>query len=135
MGIKVVYIEDNPQNMRLVRKILGGAGHYVTEATDGASGLEAIIRERPALILMDVNLPDIDGLELTQRIKADPTLSHIPVVALTANAMYGDRERCMAAGCSGYIPKPVTKNLLLSTVASYAPQPATEPAVPDRASS
>ncbi|MCK6577387.1 MAG: response regulator [Anaerolineae bacterium] len=118
MANKVVCIEDNPQNSRLIRKMLGSAGYHVIEAGDGASGHEAVLRERPALILMDVNLPDIDGLELTQRIKANPELQHIPVVALTANAMYGDRERCLAAGCNDYLPKPVTKSMLLSTVAS-----------------
>lgn len=124
MAPKIVYVEDNPQNTRLVRKILNGAGYHVIEAPDGASGRAAIEAEMPDLILMDVNLPDIDGLELTQQIKADPALSHIPVVALTANAMYGDRERCLAAGCSGYIPKPVTKNLLISTVGQFvAPAP------------
>jgi CheY-like chemotaxis protein len=123
MGVKIVYIEDNPQNMRLVRKILGTAGYYVTEASDGASGYEAIRREMPHLVLMDVNLPDIDGLILTQRIKSDPELAHIPIVALTANAMYGDRERCLEAGCVGYIPKPITKHMLLSAVSAHAPSP------------
>ncbi|MBL8134836.1 MAG: response regulator [Anaerolineae bacterium] len=118
MATKVVCIEDNPQNSRLIRKMLGSAGYHVIEASDGASGHEAVLRERPVLILMDVNLPDVDGLELTQRIKANPELQHIPVVALTANAMYGDRERCLAAGCNDYLPKPVTKSMLLSTVAS-----------------
>jgi two-component system, cell cycle response regulator DivK len=122
MTLKVVYIEDNSQNMRLVRKIMGSAGYLVVEASDGASGYAAIVREQPQLILMDVNLPDIDGLELTQRLKADPALRHIPVVALTANAMYGDRERCMAAGCDGYIPKPITKSQLVHTVNSLIEQ-------------
>ena len=116
MLIKVVCIEDNPQNSRLVRKILGVAGYYVIECPDGESGYAAILSERPDLVLMDVNLPDIDGLELTLRLKADPDLRGIPVIALTANAMYGDRERCLAAGCDGYIPKPITKTLLISTV-------------------
>lgn len=119
----VVYIEDNPQNLRLVRKILGSAGYQVIEASDGESGHAAVISYRPNVILMDVNLPDIDGLELTQRIKADPELAAIPVIALTANAMHGDRERCLDAGCSGYIPKPVTKHQLLTTVASFMKQP------------
>jgi CheY-like chemotaxis protein len=130
MGVKIVYIEDNPQNMRLVRKILGTAGYYVTEAYDGASGYAAIQQVMPHLILMDVNLPDMDGLILTQRLKADPELAHIPVIALTANAMYGDRERCLEAGCSGYIPKPITKHMLLSTVAAHAPSPDMSP-IPD----
>jgi two-component system, cell cycle response regulator DivK len=120
MSTSVIYIEDNPQNMRLVRKILSGAGYHVLEAASGAEGYDLIVKERPDVVLMDVNLPDIDGLVLTQRIKSNPDLASIPVIALTANAMHGDRERCMAAGCSGYIPKPVTKMWLLNTVATFA---------------
>jgi CheY-like chemotaxis protein len=115
----ILYVEDNPQNMRLVRKMLMSAGYQVIEAFDGFSGLEAVAAERPSLILLDINLPDIDGLEVTARIKSDPELASIPVVALTANAMHGDRERCLAAGCDGYIPKPITKNELLTTVAHF----------------
>lgn len=120
MSKKVVCVEDNPQNMRLVRKILTGAGYHILEAVTGAEGYELIVRERPDVVLMDVNLPDIDGLVLTQRIKSDPDLASIPIIALTANAMHGDQTRCMDAGCSGYIPKPVTKMWLLNTVATFA---------------
>jgi two-component system cell cycle response regulator DivK len=116
---RVLYVEDNEQNMRLVRKILVHAGYEVLEAIDGYSGLEAAERERPDLILMDVNLPDIDGLEVTARLKRLPTLAHIPVVALTANAMVGDREKALEAGCDGYLPKPVSKADLLDVVASH----------------
>jgi two-component system cell cycle response regulator DivK len=119
MATKVVYVEDNPQNMRLVRKILNGAGYHVLEASNGAAGYALIVKEHPDIVLMDVNLPDIDGLVLTQRIKSDPELASIPIIALTANAMHGDRERCMDAGCSAYIPKPVTKMWLLSTIATF----------------
>jgi two-component system, cell cycle response regulator DivK len=118
----ILCVEDNPQNMRLVRKILAGAGYQVIEAVDGLSGLQAIEEQMPDLVLIDINLPDIDGLEVTARIKAIPSLAVIPVVALTANAMHGDRERCLAAGCSGYVPKPITKNELLTTVAHFIKQ-------------
>ncbi len=121
MSIKILYIEDNPQNMRLVRKILGAAGYHVIEAVDGESGFRALLESQPNIVLMDVNLPDIDGLELTQRIKSNSELASIPIIALTANAMHGDRERCLDAGCNGYIPKPVTKLNLLSTIASFLP--------------
>jgi two-component system, cell cycle response regulator DivK len=121
MPARILCVEDNPQNMRLVRKMLYSAGYEVIEAVDGASGLAAAY-EMPDLILMDVNLPDIDGLEVTQRIKAVPDLAHIVVIALTANAMHGDRERCLASGCDGYIPKPVTKSELLSTVGHFLNQ-------------
>lgn len=120
MSKRVVCVEDNPQNMRLVRKILTGAGYQILEAVTGAEGYELIAKERPDVVLMDVNLPDIDGLVLTQRIKSDPELASIPIIALTANAMHGDQTRCMDAGCSGYIPKPVTKMWLLNTVATFA---------------
>jgi len=119
MAARILCVEDNPQNMRLVRKILKHEGYEVLEAEDGQTGLALTEAEKPDLILMDVNLPDIDGLEVTKRIKAQPHLKHIPIVALTANAMYGDEERCLAAGCDGYIAKPVSKEKLVSSIEAY----------------
>ena len=119
MAARILCVEDNPQNMRLVRKILKHEGYEVLEAEDGASGLAVAETEEPDLILMDINLPDIDGLEVTRRIKAQAHLVHIPIVALTANAMYGDEERCLAAGCDGYIAKPVSKEKLVSSIEGY----------------
>lgn len=119
MSARILCVEDNPQNMRLVRKILKHEGYTVLEAEDGASGLAVAETEKPDLILMDINLPDIDGLEVTRRIKAQSHLVHIPIVALTANAMYGDEERCLAAGCDGYIAKPVSKEKLVSSIEMY----------------
>lgn len=115
----ILCVEDNPQNMRLVRKILNSAGYHVVEAADGSSGLAAIYEHTPDLVLMDVNLPDIDGLEVTARVREDSNLSGLPILALTANAMHGDRERCLAAGCNGYIPKPITKAELLNSIAHF----------------
>jgi len=86
-------------------------GYAVLEAENGLIGVQIALDERPDLVLMDLNLPDIDGLEATKRIKGEA--NHIPIVALTANAMFGDEERCLAAGCDGYISKPVSKSLLL----------------------
>ena len=123
MRPRILCVEDNPQNMRLVRKILTTAGYEVFEAVDGISGIELAERERPNLILMDVNLPDIDGLEATARLKQQETFAGTPIIALTANAMHGDRERCLDAGCNGYIPKPITKNELLNTVAHFLAMP------------
>jgi two-component system, cell cycle response regulator DivK len=123
MTARILCVEDNPQNMRLVRKILTGAGYQVLEASDGMSGLDLVEKERPNLVLMDVNLPDIDGLEATTRLKSQPQNAGIPVIALTANAMHGDRERCIQAGCNGYVPKPITKNELLNTVAHFLALP------------
>jgi two-component system cell cycle response regulator DivK len=111
MSKRILCVEDNPQNMRLVRKILTHQGYEVLEAENGLIGVQIALEQQPDLILMDVNLPDIDGLEATQRIKQKAR--QIPIVALTANAMFGDEERCLAAGCDGYISKPVSKALLL----------------------
>ncbi|MBZ0277575.1 MAG: response regulator [Anaerolineae bacterium] len=122
MVARILYVEDNPQNMRLVRKILRSAGYDVLEATEGLTGVAVAAREIPDLILMDINLPDINGLEATARLKASPQLSWIPVIAVTANAMHGDRENCLAAGCDGYLAKPVMKNELLQTVATFLSQ-------------
>jgi two-component system, cell cycle response regulator DivK len=119
MAVRILYIEDNPQNMRLVSKMLKIGGYEMIEAVDGLTGVSVAQREKPDLILMDINLPDIDGLEATARLKSDPSTARIPVVALTANAMHGDRERFIASGCDGYLAKPVTKNELLNTVAHF----------------
>ena len=116
---KILYIEDNPQNMRLVRKILKHAGYDVVEAETGLEGLDVAEAERPDLIFVDVNLPDIDGLGATARLKAVPELAPIPTIALTANAMVGDREKAIEAGCDGYLPKPVSRTDLLKTVDEF----------------
>ncbi len=119
MSARILCVEDNPQNMRLVRKILQHQNFEVIEAPDGLTGVDLAHKEMPDLILMDINLPDIDGLEATARIKANPELQSIPVVALTANAMYGDEERALAAGCDGYISKPVSRAKLIEQVIHY----------------
>lgn len=116
---KILCVEDNPQNMRLVRKILKHEGYEVIEAEDGLSGVALAKSEHPDLILMDINLPDIDGLEATQRIKAVDELQQVPVIALTANAMYGDEERILDAGCDGYLSKPVGRARLIEAIEKY----------------
>jgi two-component system cell cycle response regulator DivK len=119
MGARILYIEDNPLNLRLVRKILISLGFEIIEAMDGINGLAAASRDRPDLILVDVNLPDIDGLEVVRRLKNDPSLAHIPAIALTANAMHGDRERCLGAGCDGYLAKPVARLELKNVIGHF----------------
>lgn len=119
MTAKILYIEDNPQNMRLVRKMLRIGGYDMIEATDGTTGVYMAHTEQPDLILMDINLPDIDGLEATERLKASAMASRIPIIALTANAMHGDRDRFLGAGCDGYLAKPVTKNELLNIIGYF----------------
>ncbi len=116
---RILCVEDNPQNLRLVRKILKHQGYEVLEALDGNSGMRLAEEEAPDLILMDVNLPDMDGLEATRQIKAKPTIKHIPIIALTANAMYGDAEKCLEAGCDGYVAKPVSRKGLLDVVTEH----------------
>ncbi len=107
--MKILYIEDNPHNMRLVRKMLETMGLAMIEAIDGTRGLKMAAEQRPDLILLDINLPDIDGLEVVKRLKSDPSLLHIPTIALTANAMHGDREQCLASGFDGYLAKPIAR--------------------------
>lgn len=119
MGSKILYIEDSPSNRLLVKRILMAEDFDVLEAEDGKVGIEIARAERPDLILMDMNLPDIDGYEMTRRIRAMPELADVPVVAMTANVMHGDREKTLEAGCVGYIPKPIDVDALPSQVAHF----------------
>jgi len=118
--MKILYIEDSPSNRLLVSRILSVEGCEVLEAEDGVRGLELAAEEHPDLILMDMNLPDVDGYELTRRVRANPDLADIPVVAMTANVMHGDREKTLEAGCVGYIPKPIDVDALPDQVAHFA---------------
>jgi len=103
----VLYVEDNADNRMLVRRILMSEGFSVLEAGSAAEALAVVQNNTPDLILMDINMPDIDGYTLTTRLKATTQLSGVPVIALTANVMRGDRERSLEAGCDGYIQKPI----------------------------
>ncbi len=116
---KILVIEDNPTNMTLAVFLLQSAGHIVVSATDAEVGLTLARHERPSLILMDVQLPGIDGLEATTLLKRDEATRAIPVIALTALAMKGDEERIRAAGCDGYIAKPMNYKEFLATVATH----------------
>jgi CheY-like chemotaxis protein len=117
----VLYIEDNYHNRRLVRKALERRGYVVLEAEDGIDGLKMVSELEPPLVLLDVGLPGMDGLEVVARIKADESLCHIPVIALTASAMRGDRERFLAAGCDDYLSKPIQVMDLVDMVAAHYP--------------
>jgi len=105
--MKILIIEDNPQNMKLASDILKMSGYTVLQAIDAISGLNLVKEDKPDLILMDIQLPGMDGLAATARLRADPETAAIPVIALTAFAMKGDREKMLAAGCDDYISKPV----------------------------
>ncbi|MCA9912087.1 MAG: response regulator [Anaerolineae bacterium] len=123
MSARILYIEDNRQNMRLVRKMLASKGYEVLEASEGMLGIEVALAELPDLIFVDINLPDIDGMEVTARLKSEHSTQNIPIIALTANAMYGDRERFLEAGCDGYLAKPISKSELINAVEEFLPAP------------
>lgn len=104
---KILVVDDNDDSRELVIKILRAKGHQLCEAIDGEDALHKVAAEQPDLILMDISLPKIDGHEVTRRLKNDENFASIPVIALTAHAMKGDREKALAAGCEGYISKPI----------------------------
>ena len=114
--MKILYVEDNEDNVYVLKSRLTRAGHTVLIASDGAQGVTMAVAEQPNLILMDLSLPVLDGWEATRRIKAAPETRHIPVIALTAHAMAGDRERAIAAGCDDFDTKPVEMSRLLDKI-------------------
>ena len=119
MSKRILYIEDNPENRLLMRRVLMAEGYVVEEALDGNSGLQQAVESPPDLILIDINLPEIDGYEVTARLKQLPNLTGVPIIAVTANVMKGDREKTLAAGCDGYIQKPIDVDLLPSQIESF----------------
>src|SRR3989441_313213 len=117
--VKILYIEDNRENRMLVRAVLEAAGYLIVDAEDGLAGIEAAIREEPALILLDINLPGVDGYEIVAILKSFPNLASTPVIAVTAYAMQGDRQRTLVAGCDGYIQKPINVDMFPRQVAEF----------------
>ena len=115
----ILYVEDNYENKLFVRRVIESMGHEMLEAENGYDSLDLANVRTPDLILMDINIPGMDGSETTVKFKENPDLSHIPIIALTANAMKGDRERCLAAGCDGYLQKPIGVSDLRKTVHEY----------------
>ncbi len=116
---KILHVEDNPENRMLVRAILEAEGYTIIDAEDGLTGIEAAIREEPALILLDVNLPAVDGYEVVSIIKSFPAFATTPIIAVTAYAMEGDRQRTLVAGCDGYIQKPIDVDTFPRQVAEF----------------
>ena len=114
--MKILYVEDNDDNIYVVKNRFTRAGFTVLVATDGEQGVAMAAAERPDLILMDLRLPVLDGWEATRRIKAQPETQHIPIIALTAHAMSGDREKALAAGCDDFDTKPVEMPRLLEKI-------------------
>ena len=119
----VLYVEDNVDNRVLVKRVLQAEGYAVLEAGTAAEGIRVAERHEPSLILIDINMPEVDGLTLTSRLRSDPRLASIPIIALTANVMRGDRERSIAAGCDGYIQKPIDVDLLPKQIQRFLQRP------------
>ena len=118
-GERILLVEDNPQNRRLAQFLLKSRGYMVYEATTGEAALELARTHLPDLILMDLQLPGVDGYDVTQRLKEDAATAAIPVVALTAYAMQGDRDKALAVGCAGYITKPIDTQRFPADVQRY----------------
>ena len=117
--MKILLVEDNEMNRDMLSRRLTRKGYEVVSATDGARGVTMAQSEEPDLILMDISLPVMDGLQATRQIKGDTNTNHIPIIALTAHAMAGDREKCLAAGCDDYATKPVEFPQLLAKIKSF----------------
>jgi CheY-like chemotaxis protein len=116
---RILVIEDNERNMYLITFILQKMGHVVLHAATGEQGVEAAVREVPDLILMDIQLPGIDGFEATKQIRTSAAAREIPIVAVTSYAMTGDRERLLAAGCNGCIEKPIDPDAIMVQIAGF----------------
>lgn len=115
----ILYVEDDPNNRTLIRRILGAEGYRVHEAANAKIALEMLKSLKPDLILMDINMPEVDGYTLTAQIRALPELSAVPIIALTANVMKGDRERSLQAGCDGYIQKPIDIDTIATQIQRF----------------
>ena len=119
LGERILIVEDNEKNMKLVRDVLQATGYRTLEATTGDEGVELALSQAPALVLMDVQLPGIDGVEALERLRQNEHTASIPVLALTAQAMSGDRERFLEAGFDGYLAKPVDVGELIEAVREH----------------
>jgi two-component system cell cycle response regulator DivK len=119
---KILIVEDSPPNMRLIEMTLRLKGYELLEAIDGEEALNMVIREKPDLIIMDLNLPKVSGLEVTKRLRQMPAFNRIPIIAVTAHAMKGDKEKIIEAGCDAYLPKPINTHQLPRVVAEMLRQ-------------
>ena len=118
-GKNILLVEDNEVNRRLAGFLLRSHGYQVREATNAAAAFEMVDQDRPDLIVMDIQLPGIDGLEATRKLKDRPSTADIPVIAVTSYAMRGDREKALAAGCAGYVTKPIDKETFIREVSAH----------------
>lgn len=115
----ILYVEDNFDNRNLIRRVLEAEGYAMVEAGNAEEAMSMIISAHPDLILMDINMPGVDGYTLTSRIKSTPGFAQVPIVAVTANVMRGDRERSLEAGCDGYIQKPIDIDILSQQIGRF----------------
>ena len=120
-GARILIVEDNPANLELMTYLLQAFGHTVLTAETGLDGLEMTRREHPDLVVCDVQLPDVDGCEIARRLRSDPVSRAIPLVAVTALAMVGDRGRILAAGFNGYLPKPIDPETFVRQIEAFLP--------------
>jgi CheY-like chemotaxis protein len=125
MGNNILYIEDNPDNMMLVQRALEARGYKLLKARNGLEGVQVAESENVDLILLDINLPDIDGYEVANRLRTSPkhVLSRVPIIAVTANALKGDAEKALEAGCDVYMSKPINIRELWARVEAFVPTP------------
>ncbi len=119
MSKRILVVEDQEDNRQIIRDMLAATDYEITEAEDGEQALAAVTKQRPDLILMDIQLPIIDGYEATRRIKADPALRSIPIIAVTSYALSGEEAKARAAGCDDYVPKPYSPRHLLAKIRQY----------------
>ncbi len=117
MPEKILIVEDNPQSMRLIEMVLRAKGYTLLEATDGREALEVAVRDEPSLIIMDIQLPEMNGLEVIRRLRRMPAFNHVPVIAITAYAMKGDKEKFIESGFDAYLSKPINTRELPREVA------------------
>ena len=121
MSKRILVVEDQDDNMQILRDLLTSADYEMVEAENGEKALTEVAKQRPDLILMDIQLPVMDGYEATRRIKADPALQSIPIIAVTSYALSGDEAKARAAGCDDFVPKPYSPRQLLAKIRQYLP--------------
>ena len=119
MSKRILVVEDQPDNRQIIRDMLAGTDYETTETENGEEALAAIAKQRPDLILMDIQLPIMDGYTATRRIKSDPALSSIPIIAITSYALSGEEKKARSAGCDDYVPKPYSPRQLLAKIRQY----------------
>jgi two-component system cell cycle response regulator DivK len=122
MSKRILVVEDQPDSRQIIRDMLAGTDYEITEAENGEAALAAIAKQRPDLILMDIELPIMDGYTATNQIKADPALRSIPIIAVTSYALAGEEKRARAAGCDDFVTKPFSPRQLLGKIRQYLPQ-------------